>query len=242
MTFRDYLATHIFSKIGLNDTYYDFYNQALRLDPQRVSQYFKYYDNATSELMSVGADVLQLDLGVAAGTGGLISTVDDQVSFWYALFNKTTKGAPLVTAASRDAILAPRTFIANSSIKWENASMPIWVYYTQGVVVICSDEDCPSGPRWIQYTGGTVTVMTANIMDYTNYAMSQVWTSTVVLMTDRETFEAAEKRQTGTIGEVVKNWANAQLDATHLCLLQMFSESPPMGWDVGARKWKETDS
>merc|ERR1712226_1731341 len=81
MTFRDYLETHIFSRMGLNDTYYDYFNQALVMDSKRVGQYVRYYNNCTNELMAVGADVLQLDLGIASGTGGVISTVADNARF-----------------------------------------------------------------------------------------------------------------------------------------------------------------
>lgn len=86
MTFRDYLQTNILDKIGLNATYFDFFNKGLHLDPYRVGQYVKYYDETTEKLISVGADIVQLDLGIASGTGGILSTVHDQATFWRALF------------------------------------------------------------------------------------------------------------------------------------------------------------
>ena len=193
-TFREYLQENIFSRIGLKDSHFDFYNEALMYDPKRVEQYVKYYDNTTNplQLISVGKDILQLDLGSAAGTGGVISTASDYVTFWYSIFNKTTLGAPLVSEASQKAILKPWSKIGsrNDWIYPDGSKRSIWNYYTQGTTILCEAEHCPDGPRWIAYTGGTITVHTANVMDCQTYHMAQVWTSTLVGVTDRETFAA----------------------------------------------------
>jgi len=245
MTFRDYLQTHILSRVdggGLNHTYFDYFNEALQFNPRRVSQYFKYYDEASAgELLSVGKDVVQLDLGVAAGTGGIISTMDDERMFWYALFNKTTKGYPLLaTEASQRAILSPFSFVGRGSIPLDNnGTLPIWSYYGQGIGVICDEEKCPSGPRWIQYAGGTFTCITANFMDYTIYAMTQVWTSTLVMVMPRDTFEAKQKSQTGLVGEMINEWGI--YPTVQLCVNLLFSYYPPAKLETITKNGVEID-
>ena len=137
MTFRDYLQRNIFSRIGLKDTHFDFYNEALQYDrPKRVEQYFKYYDNTTRslKLMSIGKDLVQIDRGVSSGTGVIISTAKELVTFWYAVFNPTTKGAPLLSAASQKALLTPWS-LAFHQKNWlfpDGSQRPIWgVLYTR---------------------------------------------------------------------------------------------------------------
>ncbi|CAB9514690.1 Protein flp [Seminavis robusta] len=206
MTFREYLHKNIFGPMGLQHTYYDYFNGALGLDPKRVGQYTRYYDNHTHELLSVGADVLQLDLGVASGTGGIISTVQDHATFWYTLFNKTTMGAPLLSKDSLQAILTPWTFLGERQMQWPNGTkFPVWDYYTQGTFVVCDDaKNCgPDHLRWIMYTGGTETVLTANLLDYRTMKMVQVWTSTQVAMTNRSTWKSIFDRQIGVPRQVV---------------------------------------
>lgn len=229
MTFRDYLETHIFSKIGLNNTYYDFFDQDLKLDPLRVQEYFKYFDNTTEELMSVGFNKLQLDLGVASGTGGVISTVQDQVKFWHTVFNRTTHGAPLFQHKSTlAAILKPFSLTGKGSLIWKNETIPTWTYYAQGIGIICTNPQCrDSPPRWIIYEGGTVTVHTANVMDFETYDMSQLWTTSIVLMTDPKTFQATFERQKLDL-DVFTGWASSELnDAMKLALVNLFRHSPP---------------
>lgn len=214
MSFRDYLHNNIFSRIGLEDTYFDFYNGALGLDTKRPAQYIKYYDSQNGELISVGADIVQLDLGVASGTGGILSTVQDHVTFWYALFNKATKGAPLLSPSSQKAILTPWSLAAKQDgFQYPNGTTSsIWVYYTQGTVILCDGEGCPNGPCYIQYMGGTITVHTANLLDYHTFKMVQVWTSTIVAMTDSESFKAAFERQTGSLAEVIEPWVRPDVN------------------------------
>ena len=200
-SFRNYLQDNIFAPIGLENSYFDFYNGALGMDEKRVDQYFKFYDNTTEpyQLISVGKDVVQLDLGVASGTGGVVSSAGDYATFWYSLFNKTTMGAPLLSAASVKAILSPWTLEAqiNHWIFPNGTKGSLWQYYSQGTCILCEAKNCPEGPRWISYTGGTFAVSTANVLDYHTFEMAQVWTSTKVSMTDRETFQSIFNRQSG---------------------------------------------
>ena len=218
MTFRKYLETHIFSRIGLNDTYFDFFNQALRLDHDRVGQYFKYYDNETEELISVGADTLQLDLGSLAGTGGIVSTVHDEQLFWYTLFNRTSHGSsPLLSPESQWDILYPWTLIGNGEFQYPNGTVvAVGVYYGQGVLVICETEGCivngQPTPTWIQYTGATLTVRTANLLHYDSMKLAQMWTSTVVDRMDRKTFENTFHQQTGRLLDLVFEWMDPNLN------------------------------
>ena len=221
MTFRKYLETHIFSRIGLNDTYFDFFNQGMRLDQDRVGQYFKYYDNETEELISVGADTLQLDLGSLAGTGGIVSTVHDEQLFWYSLFNQTTQGAPLLLSpASLADILTAWTLINSANVEYPNGEVAtLWTYFGQGIVMICESLGCLvdgesrwAPPKWIQYTGVTVTVQTANLLHYDTMKMVQVWTSTVVDRMDQSAFQDRLDQQTGTLLYVVAQWTDPDLN------------------------------
>lgn len=233
---------------GPNHTYFDYFNEALQFNPRRGLQYFKYDDDdATAnggggELLAVGKDVVQLDLGVAAGTGGIVSTVDDERRFWCALFNKTTHGSPLLTAgASQREILSPFSLVGQGSLPdHKNGSLPIWAYYGQGIGLICDEEKCPAGPRWTQYAGGTITCITANLMDYANYAMAQVWSSTVVMVTPRETFEAKQKSQTGSMIDLINEWGIRP--TVQLCANLLFSDYPPTKMETITSKWAETDT
>jgi hypothetical protein len=159
--------------------------------------------------------------------------VHDQVNFWYALFNKTTQGAPLVRPTSQKTILGPHTLIGQTTLTWHNATIPLWAYYAQGIAVLCTQENCPQGPRWIQYTGETLAVTTANIMDYSNYAMSQVWTSTVPLFMNRETFDTTESRQTGNFVDFLRDWGRQEV-VTELCVKKFFLETTlfEAGWET----------
>jgi hypothetical protein len=107
------------------------------------------------------------------------------------------------------------------------------IYYAQGIAVLCTQENCPQGPRWIQYTGETFAVATANITDYSNYAMSQVWTSTVPLFMNRETFNTTESRQTGNFVEFLRDWGRQEV-ATELCVKKLFLETALFeeGWET----------
>ena len=212
-TFREYLKTNIFDRIGLKNTYYDFYNQGMGLDPKRATQYIRYHNkNNHTDLIAVGADIVQLDLGIASGTGGIISTVEDHATFWYTLFNKTSKGSPLLSSSSLQDILFPWTLALkqNEFLYPNGTSGPVWGYYTQGTLVICDTGGCLNGPRFIQYTGGTFTTHTANLLDYESFKMVQVWISTLVAMTDRPTFQAAFQQQTGGVLDVVGNWLDPE--------------------------------
>ena len=208
MSFREYLHSNIFARIGLEDTYFDFFNSWLGIDRKRPEQYIKYYDKKTGELISVGADIVQLDLGVASGTGGIVSTVRDQVTFWYRIFSNVTNGEPLLKPSSQRAILKPWNLAQKQdSFIYPNGTVgAIWIYYTQGTVILCDAEDCPNGPRYVMYEGGTITVHAANLLDYNTFKMVQVWTSTLVAMTDQESFKDAFERQSGALTDVIGPW------------------------------------
>ena len=233
MTFRDYLQNHIFDRIGLNNTYFDYFNGAFQMDKRRVRPFFKYYDVDTLELLSVGANTLQLDLGAASGTGGVLSTATDEINFWYSLFNRTSQGAPLLSdPASLQSILTAWSLVGQGSLFWNGKRYETWAYYTQGVSVLCSQKDClPDGPRWLVYEGGTITVGTANVMDLKYGAMAQMWISTLVAMPSREDFYHAIDSQTGIhlefISEWVKNAGEQLLDPIALCFLKLLPKYPP---------------
>jgi CubicO group peptidase (beta-lactamase class C family) len=232
MTFRDYLQANIFDPIGLNHTYFDFFNGALQLDPGRVRQFFKYYDKTTGNLIAVGNDVLQLDLGAAAGTGGIVSTVDDQRTFWQTLFDQKTHGAPLLSSPqSQKDILSPWTFVNTGTLRYKNVSLPIWSYYTQGVVILCPAKDCPDGPRWIVYTGGTMSVLTANVMDCRYpFAMSQVWTSTKIAHTTKTEYLEFVDSQVGSPLQLISQPGETDPmvnNPTAMAMLQLFDKYPP---------------
>lgn len=234
MTFRDYMEAHIFSKIGLNETYYDFFDQGFRLDPQRVQEYYKFYDNRTHELLSVGLNKLQLDLGVASGTGGIISTLSDTVKFWHTLFNQTTRGAPLFHSASTlTSILKPFSLMGQGKLSWESTVIDIWQYYAQGIITICTSPQCVNGPpRWIIYQGGTVTVHTANLMDYETYDMSQVWSTSIVLLPDPVSFEKTFARQ--ELSQSIVQWVSDELNGNmNLAFFNLFRYRPPTAGNAG---------
>ena len=229
VTFRNYLETNIFSRIGLKNTYFDFYNQGLELDTARAGQYFKYYDKFTGDLMSVGAEILQVDLGVSSGSGGIVSTVQDQVTFWYSLFNKTMKGAPLLSSAdSYNALLTPWTFMNKQSLHLPSGEqITIWFYYTQGTIICCESKKCVHGPpKWIMYAGGLITVLTANVLEFKTFKMAQVWTSTVVAMTDQKSFQDVFDRQTDSVLDIVGKWRDPFLNnPTLLALMKLYENT-----------------
>ncbi|KAL7563020.1 hypothetical protein ACA910_013541 [Epithemia clementina (nom. ined.)] len=225
LTFREYLDKYIFSRIGLKNTYFDFYNQGMRLDLKRVGQYFKYFDKDSDELISVGADILQLDLGVASGTGGIVSTVQDQASFWYALFNLTSSGAPLLSSpTSQIDIMTPWTLMGKQGVTYPNGeTATLWIYYGQGIGLACDADECRNGIRWILYTGGTISVNTANLLDFETMKMVQVWTSSIISRTDRKSFQQVFDRQSGSALQVVEEWADPFLNnPMTLAWLKMF--------------------
>lgn len=230
LTFRDYLSANVIAKIGLSNatTYYDFFDQALQLDNRRVQEYFKFYDNETAALLSVGTNKLQLDLGVASSTGGIISTLADQVTFWHTVFNKTTAGAPLFQdACTLTSILQPLSLVSQGKITWKDTIIDVWQYYAQGVVIVCTAPKCPTGPRWIIYQGGTMTVHTANAMDYETYDMSQVWSTSIVLMTNAVAFDKAFARQQGESRNFAE-WVSPELnDNMRLAFRDLFRYRPP---------------
>ena len=178
-----------------------------------------------------------VDLGTLAGTGGIISTTRDEVLFWYSLFNKTTLGAPLLQSQeSQKDLLKPWTFIGTGEFHLDNQRIiEVWMYYTQGLMIVCLAPDCPNGPRWITYTGCTNTIRSANIMDYDNYAMSQVWTTTLVAMTDPKTYRYAMNRQSGRVYNIVKDWMVQEYNnPTNLAWIQLFERFPPV--EIDGRK------
>lgn len=171
MTFREYLQENIFSVLCAKNgtTYFDHFNGGYQLDPLHPTQYTKYYDKTTQatqtpELISVGSDVVQLDLGAASGTGGIVSTVESHATFWRTLFNKTSKGWPLLQSVeSYEAILKPWMLMGQTSIVWNNRTFPVWEYYTQGTTVLCTAPDCPEGhKRWIVYFGQRISCNTTS--------------------------------------------------------------------------------
>ena len=179
--------------------------------------------------MSVGADILQADLGVSSGTGGIVSTVQDQVTFWYSLFNKTTKGAPLLSSAdSYNALLTPWTFMNKQSLLLPSGEqITIWFYYTQGTVICCESKKCVHGPpKWIMYTGSIITVLTANVLEFKTFKMAQVWTSTVVAMTDQKSFQDVFDRQTDSVFEIVGKWRDPiRNNPTLLALMKLYENT-----------------
>lgn len=141
------------------------------MDMKLVRPYTKYYDSSTWELLSIGT-ATYLDLGAVAGTGGLVSTIQDEAIFYQTLFNETSKGFPLLhNASSQDAILTPYTPVprdnVDASLFLVGGFSDFYLSYCQGIMTVCIEEGCPNGdPDWIVYMGSTFTANTVNIMDY----------------------------------------------------------------------------
>jgi len=236
----------------LHQTYFDFFNGAIQLDPLRPHPYIKYYNvekeedpQEEPELFSVGSYPAPVDLGPMAGTGGIVSTPRDEVLFWHSLFNRTTFGAPLLQSAeSQKDLLKPWTFTGTGEFHLDhNRILKVWSYYTQGLGIVCLAPHCPHGPRWITYTGCTNTIRSANLMDYENYAMSQVWTTTLVAMTDPNSYHDAINHQTGRVYNVIKDWMVPKYNnPTNLAWIQLLERFPPVAIDSRSMEGRESGS
>jgi hypothetical protein len=198
MTFQAYLQKNIFEPIGLNNTSYDHWNNAIAYNPKRPVSYYKWYSNTTPfEMLSLGSGYGEMALGAISGTGGLLSTQADIRHWWHTLFNRTTGGAPIFqNASSQLALLEPIT------LDTEVTGSGYFVYFAQGVVVLCTKEGCPDGVDYVAYMGGTIFCTTANFMDYKTMAMSQLWAISHVMFTTAAELQAVATQQLGSINEL----------------------------------------
>jgi CubicO group peptidase (beta-lactamase class C family) len=198
LKFGAYLKKHIFEPAGLANTYYDFFdNQLGQADPKRAYEYLKFYNNDTLEFMGYGPLRRELDTGAVSGTGGIISTPEDEGRFWRMLLNRSTGGAPLLSKpASQQSILAPWTFFGDVSLP----NGTFYAYYSQGLLVICAAKGCPGGPSFVNYEGGTFATHTVNLYDYRlgkEGTLAQVWTSTNLYRTTPAELAAAQASEEG---------------------------------------------
>ncbi|CUI14287.1 beta lactamase-like protein, putative [Bodo saltans] len=225
MTFQAYLDAHIFQPAGLQNTYFDAYNGQLgQIDLNRTYEYFKFYDNTTFERIGYGPVTLELDTGAVSGTGGIISTPHDEALFYRVLFNKTSKGAPLLRdPASQAAILSAQNFMGTTPF---NNSL-LYSYYSQGVIVMCSTEQCASGsPDFIEYEGGMIGSTTANLYDYRagrGGLISQAWTSSKQYIVSECSLNAVRAMQVGNVIGFLGDWAQGAPDPNNLMWLNFFA-------------------
>ena len=192
LTFGAYIHKYILAPIGLADTYFDFFDGQLGgADPLRVYEYFRFFDNTSFTQFAYGPLRRELDTGSVSGTGGLISTPNDLAKFWRTLFNRTTGGSPLLSSRqSQQSILSPWTFISTGL----GPNGTIYIYYSQGLIIVCNTKGCPNGPTFLDYEGGTFATHTANVYDYRagmGGTLAQVWTSSNQYLTTAEALGAA---------------------------------------------------
>jgi CubicO group peptidase (beta-lactamase class C family) len=228
MTFQAYLNTHIIQPAGLQNTYFDAYNGQLgQLDLNRTYEYFKFYDNTTYQRIGYGPVTLELDTGAVSGTGGLISTPYDEALFYRVLFNKTSKGSPLLRdPASQAAILSAQTFMSMSPFN----NTQLFTYYSQGVVIQCAIEQCAesSTPDFILYEGGTIGSTTANVYDYRDGRggpISQAWTSTQQYVVSEAVLNEVRALQQSNVLSFLDYWSQGVPEPMTLAWEQLFQYS-----------------
>ena len=256
MTFRKYLEKRIFDPIGLQNTYYDYFSGTLEMDPKLPRPYFKYYvpqhhpsdkNKSISTLLSVGMLNVHTDMGMASGSGGIVSTAKDIRQFWYSLLlNTNNKSAVLLKdPASLTSILTPYSLVSKSQAHWNNSTFDVWTYYSQGLVLACLTEDCMDfeeeeeeygnaaarrhRPRWIWYSGLINNFGTANVLDYQYHAMSQLWTSTrIASVPSEEDFNKVVKSQTGRSNPHAQNWTDSRFEnPAGNCFHKLLQRYPP---------------
>uniref|UniRef100_A0A7S1LBF0 Beta-lactamase-related domain-containing protein n=1 Tax=Neobodo designis TaxID=312471 RepID=A0A7S1LBF0_NEODS len=211
MTFAAYIKQHISDVIGQSQTYFDLFDGEMGpMDAGRTTQYYKFYENSTAAgfpRLGYGRLRMELNTGAVSGTGGLVSTVPEEVRFWQVLFNKTGKGAPLLQdPASVAAILHPWTFVNRMPI---SSNVTVFNYYAQGIGVFCLDAACSAGPQFIVYTGQTLGSTTSNALAYgegCNMTMAQFWTSSVQATASESNYDRVRKAQNSRVLDFVHDW------------------------------------
>jgi len=213
MTFKAYVKEFISDVIGQKHTSFDLFAGEMgpTVDAGRTTEYYKFFDNSTADnsfpMLGYGRLQTSLNTGAVSGTGGIISTADDERKLWQVLFNKTGKGAPLLKdPKSQSSILFPWTLTGLTQI---HPGVYLFNYYTQGLGILCADEGCPSGPEIIYYTGGTFGSTTSNGLAYgagCNMTMAQWWTSSVTATNSKANYEAHLAQQTGRPLYTARAW------------------------------------
>jgi CubicO group peptidase (beta-lactamase class C family) len=107
MSYRDYLQQHIFSVMGLDNTFYDPLSQVLEIKPKLAAEYYFYMNLPFGPSYSAGNDgnyppfaigncaSTEVSPGVQTGSGGIVSTLPDMIKWYSSLFvtkNATTAG------------------------------------------------------------------------------------------------------------------------------------------------------
>uniref|UniRef100_A0A7S1PRD0 Beta-lactamase-related domain-containing protein n=1 Tax=Neobodo designis TaxID=312471 RepID=A0A7S1PRD0_NEODS len=226
MTFAAYIKQHISDVIGQSQTYFDLFDGEMGpMDAGRTTQYYKFYENSTAAgfpRLGYGRLRMELNTGAVSGTGGVVSTAADEALFWRVLFNKTGKGAPLLKdPASQAAILHPWTFTNTIEV---TVGVWMYVYYSQGLAIVCVDKGCPAGPHFIFYTGGTFGSTTSNGLAYgagCNMTMAQFWTSTVQATNSEANFDQFRREQQGRAINAARSWNSDVPEAPTLKWLLM---------------------
>lgn len=173
MSYREYIRTHIVDVVGLKQTYFDPWGQQLSMSNKLGVEYLEYSDmdranwdgQSTVQPFASGVCSVELNPGYCSGTGGMISTSPDMLQWYAALFlqnftSTVTSGSPLLTQASVDAILYPRTLARE-----EQDANGLWMYYAQGVVVSVEHAD-QAPPVNVFYQGGTICGHTSIVLNF----------------------------------------------------------------------------
>ncbi|CUG67491.1 Hypothetical protein, putative, partial [Bodo saltans] len=143
------------------------------------------------------------------------------------LFNKTSKGAPLLRdPASQTAILSPVTFMQMTPFNGTEQ----YAYYAQGVVIQCTVQECVETgiPDFILYEGGTLGTTTANLYDYRagrGGLISQAWTSSQQYLLTEAVLNELRAYQQGVLYDFLGYWSGAAPEPMMLSWLQLFQYS-----------------
>ena len=239
--FGAYLRQHVFAPLGLQATSYDWFNGQLRHNPRRVHEFYKFVDNASHELLSYGPSRMQLDLGAASGTGGLVASQQDEEAFYRTLFDRSTGGAPLLKdPASQAAIVRPWNPMHRAPFPNGTAQ----IYYAQGVGVVCFEKGCPGGwPDYIVYMGGTFASHTANALDtrpgVTHGTMAQVWTCTNLYPTTQAALDEVMAAEEGVAVFTASQWASGAPEQMQLAWQLLFRWEDKQAGEAGDARTAE---
>ena len=169
MSLQDYFQAHIFDVVGLHSTTFDPFSQAFATIKEPTSEYFYYTDLTQSdEPFAMGSctsvevcspciccsccHAAQVNPGLQAGSGGIISTVPDMVKWYTSLF--ITRNTSVIGDDSLALILYPW------SLQPMAPSAPTQ-FYGFGIELIFEDPPTapPSSytpPIGIYYSGGSM--------------------------------------------------------------------------------------
>jgi CubicO group peptidase (beta-lactamase class C family) len=205
MPYGQYVSKHITGPIGLLDTTIDFFNNQFVYDPRKVGTYHEYIDAVNrSHLLSRGECTFDFDTGTAGAAGGFLSTVADESTLYYTLFNFTSGGAPLLTSmASLESIVAPQTFAFNAGQEQR-------VYYGQGIYVVYEKNESVRTGVW--YEGGFLCTTTVNLMDFSplvrgeNPTLVQAYRNKDLHYVPESVFNEVVENQAGNFITIDSSW------------------------------------